>query len=96
MFMNYKLRHSQISVLLFILMSLEIISDGNIFLLTSNNIYTRPCFINVTFLEKFKVISSLFISDGFAESIYEYYIIVSDNISRITSKDFVKLTFNLT
>ena len=38
-------------------------------------------FINVTFVKEVKVISLLKISDGFVEYIYEYYIIISVDIS---------------
>ena len=53
----------------------------------NNKIYAKPCFFNVTFLEEVKVISSFGFSDGFVESVSEYYIVVSVIISRIMSKD---------
>ena len=41
-----------------------------------------------------KLISSLSVYDSFVESISGYNMIITVHVSRIMSKDFVKLTFN--
>ena len=53
-------------------------------------------FFNVTFAKDVKVICSLKISDGFVESISEYEIVISHDISRILDEDFMKPTCNFT
>ena len=53
-------------------------------------------FFDVAILEEVKVISSYGIPHVFVQSVSEYYIVISVNISIIASKDYIKVTFHST